>query len=69
MGARLTRIIAPHGISERQIWTIRKAIEGLQNLSLKHPTEDEFLIISKMPEYIVNCRSQTELPSDDGLSP
>ena len=57
------------GVYERQIRTIRKAINGLQPSNVKNPTEDEFLTISKMAEYVVNCRPLTKSPSDDGLPP
>ena len=36
------------GVYERKIRTIWKAINGLQPSNVKNPTEDEFLIISKM---------------------
>ena len=57
------------GLYERQLRTIRKAIDGLENLSIKKPNEDEFLTCCKLAEYIVNCRPLSKSPSDDGLPP
>jgi len=56
-----------NGIVERQIRTIRKALDGITDLNLKNPTEDEFFTICKMAEYIVNCRPLTKSLSNDGL--
>ena len=57
------------GLYERKIRTIRKAIGGLENVSIKKPNEDEFLTCCKLAEYIVNCRPLSKSPSDDGLPP
>ena len=54
------------GLYERQIRTIRKAINGLQPSNIKNPTEDEFLTSSKMAEYFT-CRLLTKYPFDDTL--
>ena len=57
------------GIYERQIRTIRKAIDGITDVSSRKPTDDEFLTCCKMAEYIMNCRPLTKSVSDDGLPP
>ena len=57
------------GIYERQIRTIRKAIDGITDISSQKPTDDEFLTCCKMAEYIMNCRPLTRSVSDDGLPP
>ena len=57
------------GVYERQIRTIRKAIDGLENRNTKNPTDDEFLTCCKMAEYVINCRPLAKSCSEDGLPP
>ena len=57
------------GIYERQIRTIRKALNNFSDLPSETPTEDEFLTCSKMAEYVINCRPLTKANSEDGLPP
>ena len=55
------------GIYERQIRTIRKAIDGITDVSSRKPTDDEFLTCCKMAEYIMNCRPLTRAGLRRGL--
>ena len=56
-------------ICERQIGTIRQALNYFSDFSIRHPTNDEFNTCSKMAEYVIDCRQLTNLTSDDGLPP
>ena len=53
---------------ERQLRTIKKALDGLSDLSPRTPSDDDFLTCCKLAEYIMNCRPLTK-PDDDGLPP
>ena len=56
------------GLYERQLRTIKKALDGLSDLLPRTPSDDDFLTCCKLAEYIMNCRPLTK-PDDDGLPP
>jgi len=57
------------GLYERQIRTLRQALQSLSLTSQRTPTDDELLTCAKIAEYIINCRPLAHSISEDGLPP